>query len=77
MCRYNFSIIDNIFQHNAKIASVTPIDKGRLDEYDVLNYRPVSIPNIFSKIYEKVIKNQLMSCFEKCFSPFISAFRKL
>ena len=65
-----------IFPDNAKIASVVPVDKGKLDKYDVLNYRPVSILNVFSKIYEKVIKNQLMSYFEKYFSPFISAYRK-
>ena len=32
--------------------------------------------NAFSKIYEKVIKNQLMSYFDKYFSPFISISRK-
>ena len=32
--------------------------------------------NAFSKIYEKLIKNQLVSYFDKYFSPFISAYRK-
>ena len=40
------------------------------------NYRPVSILNTFSKIYEKVIKNQLVSYFDKYLSLFISAYRK-
>ena len=31
--------------------------------------------NAFSKIYEKVIKNQLASYLDKHFSPFISAYR--
>ena len=65
-----------IFPDNAKIASVVPVDKGKPDKYDVLSYRPVSILNVFSKIYEKVIKNQLMSYFEKYISHFISAYRK-
>ena len=43
-----------------EVASVVPLDKGKPDKYDVLNYRPVSILNVFSKIYEKVIKNQLL-----------------
>ena len=43
---------------------------------NVLNYRPVYILNVFSKIYEKVIKNQLVSYFDKYFSPLISAYRK-
>ena len=61
------------FQDNAKIASVVPLDKGKPDKYDFLNYRPVSILSTFSKIYEKVIKNQLVSYFDKYLSPFISA----
>ena len=66
-----------IFPDNAKIASVVPVDKGNPDEYDVLNYKPVSILNTFSKIYEKVIKNQLVSYFDKYLSAFISAYRKI
>ena len=72
----NCCLRQGIFPDNAKIASVVPVNKGKLDKYDVLNYRPVSIVNVFSKIYEKVIKNQFMSYFEKCVSPFISAYRK-
>ena len=41
-----------IFPDNAKIGSVVPVNKKTPDKYDVLNYRPVSIPNTFSKIYE-------------------------
>ena len=67
----NCCLRQGIFPDNAKIASVVPVDKGKPDKYDVLSYRPVSILNVFSKIYEKVIKNQLMSYFENYFSPFI------
>ena len=65
-----------IFPDNAKTASVVPVDKGKPDKYDVLNYRPVSILDTFSKIYENVIKNQLVSYFDKYLSSFISAYRK-
>ena len=65
-----------VFPENAKVASVVPLDKGKPDKYDVLNSRPVSILNAFSKIYEKVIKNQLASYLDKYFFPFISAYRK-
>ena len=34
------------------------------------------MPNIFSKIYEKVVKDQLGSGLDKYFSPFISNYRK-
>ena len=72
----NCCLRQGIFPDNVKIASVVPVDKGKPDKYDVLNYRPVSILNTFSKIYEKVIKNQLVSYFNKYLSPFISAYRK-
>ena len=71
----NCCLRQGIFPESAKIASVVPLDKGKPNKY-VLNYRPVSILNIFSKIYEKVMKNQLVSYFNKYFSPFISAYRK-
>ena len=66
-----------IFPDNAKIGSVVPVNKKNPDKYDVLNYRPVSIPNTFSKIHEKVIKNQLVFYFDKYLSSFISAYRKI
>ena len=73
----NCCLGQGIFPDNAKIVSVVPAHKGKPDKYDVLNFRPVSILNAFSKIYEKVIKNQLVSYFEKYLSPSISAYRKL
>ena len=72
----NCCLCQVIFPENAKVASVVPLDKEKPDKYDVLNYRPVIILNAFSKIYEKVIKNQLASYLDKYFSPFISTYRK-
>ena len=72
----NCCLRQGIFPDNAKIASVVPVDKGKPDKYDVLNYRPVSILDTFSTIYENVIKNQLVSYFDKYLSSFISAYRK-
>ena len=69
----NCCLRQGIFPGNAKIASLVPLDKRKPDKYDVLNYRAVSILNTFSKIYKKVIKNQLVSYFDKYLSPFISA----
>ena len=37
----NCCLRQGIFPGNAKIASVVPLDKGKPDKYDVLNYRPV------------------------------------
>ena len=72
----NCCLRQGIFPENAKVTSVVPLHKGKPDKYDVLNYRPVSILNAFSKIYEKVIKNQLASYLDKYFSLFISLYRK-
>ena len=63
--------MSSIFLYNAKIASVVPLDKGKPSKY-----RPVSILNAFSWGIEKVIKNRLVSYFNKYFSPFLSAYIK-
>ena len=72
----NCFLRQGIFPDNAKSASVVPVDKGKPDNYDVLNYRPISMLKTFSKIYEKVIKNQLVSYFDRYLSPFRSTYRK-
>ena len=40
---------------NAEVASVAPLDKSKSSKY-MSNFRPVSVMNTFSKIYEQVIK---------------------
>ena len=46
-----------IFPNDPKIASVSPLDKGKPNKNEMSNFRPVSILNTFFKIYEKVIKD--------------------
>ena len=65
-----------MFPDNTKIACVSPLDKHTDDKYSVTNFRPVSVLNTFSKIYEKIVKDFLMSKIEHHFSLFISAYRK-
>ena len=72
----NSSIISNIFPNKAKRAAVTPLDKGGKDKTNITNYRPISVLNVFSKFYEKIMKEQIMSFMESKFSPFLSAYRK-
>ena len=55
----NNSISKGVFPNNAKIASVSPVEKQSDDKNKVSNFRPVSVLHTFSKIYESVIKNQL------------------
>ena len=55
---------------------VSPKDKKNDDKNKIPNYRPVSVLYIFSKVYEIVLKNELVSAFSDYMSPFISAYRE-
>ena len=56
----NNSIKKGMFPENAKVASVNPRDKKTDDKNSVLNFRPVSVLNCFSKVYEKILKTKLL-----------------
>ncbi len=71
----NKSIDSCIFPDQLKKAQVTPIFKKK-DPLDKSNYRPVSILPIPSKIFAKVLSEQLSSYFDKIFDNFLCAFRK-
>ena len=70
------SIRTSTFPNNAKIATVVPIDKKTDNKYVKSNFRPVSILNCFSKVYENVLKNELLKSMNVHLSPFISAYHK-
>ena len=50
------SIAHNIFLDLAKTALVVPLDKRKPKKNGISNFRPASILNKFSKIYERVIQ---------------------
>ena len=52
----NCSIRNSSFPDDAKRAAVSPLDKGEPNRTVERNFRPVSVLNTFSKIYEKVLK---------------------
>ena len=64
------------FPNDAKIASVVPIDKKTNDKYAIPNFRPVSILNCYSKVYENIFKKELLRSMNVYLSPFISTYRK-
>ena len=72
----NTSIAQNVFPENTETASVITLDKGKPNKNEISNFRPVSVLNTFSKIYERVIKDQIVCGMEKYFSPFLYAYRK-
>ena len=71
----NKSIDKRSFSEDAKIAVIPPIFKKK-DRTKKENYRPVSILNVFSKIFEKHLKNILEPHVDNILSRFISAYRK-
>ena len=65
-----------IFPDAAKIAAVSPVDKGTDNKNSISNFRPVRVLSVFSKIFQAVIKNQLALYLENIFSSFLSAYRE-
>ena len=47
----NYDVDNNSFSEGAKIATVRPVYK-KCDRDKIENYKPVSILNCFSKVYE-------------------------
>ena len=72
----NCSIQNSRFPDDAKIAAVGPLDKGQPIRTVERNFRPVSVLNTFSKIYEKVLKQQLTQHLDNTLSVFIAAYRR-
>ena len=60
----NQSLVTGIFPDNLKVAKVTPLFKKN-DSQLMDNYRPVSLLNSISKIFEKVVHKQLSAYFKK------------
>jgi hypothetical protein len=73
----NLSIIQGSVPDSLKLARVTPLYK-KSDKTQVGNYRPVSILSIISKIFERVIYDQLQGYLNdrKLLYNFQSGFRK-
>ena len=59
----NLSLITGIFPNDLKIARVMPIYKSA-DKDQLKNYRPISLLPAFSKVFEKVMYNQIMNYFD-------------
>ena len=51
----NTDLKRNAFSESAKVASIRPIFKGKGERTEIKNYRPISILNCFSKVYERFI----------------------
>ena len=59
----NQSLTCGVFPASLKIAQVIPLFKNKGDPSDFGNYRPISLLNVISKIYERVVYNQIYEYF--------------
>ena len=71
----NLSITKGIFPDLLKTACVVPAFKKE-DLSKKENYRPISILNTFSKVFEPFVLDQLIPFFNETMSKFLSAYRK-
>lgn len=71
----NTCLKDAKFPDLLKYAEVSPIYK-KGDALNMSNYRPISILPCLSKIFEKIIVEQMSAYFERIFSTSMSGFRK-
>ena len=63
------------FSHELKVAAVIPVFKKE-DPKNKANYRPISLLPIISKIFERVLFEQIEKFSEKILSPKLCGFRK-
>ena len=59
-CLINRSFADGIFSNELKLARVVPIFKSG-DSANLSNYRPISIPSLFTKTFEKLLYKYLIN----------------
>ena len=71
----NNSIRNGTFPDELKLAEVIPIFK-KVDPFDITDCRPVSLLSHVSKVYERIIFNQIKTYFEPLFSTLLTGFRK-
>ena len=63
------------FPHSLKYADITPLHT-KDDSTNKANYRPISIFPTLSKVYEKILFEQISNYFQNIFSEHLCGFRK-
>ena len=71
----NNSIKNGVFPDELKLAEVIPLFK-KADPFDKSNYCPVSLLSHMSKVFERIIYNQINEYIEPFLSNLLTGFRK-
>ena len=71
----NACIDNSVFPSNLKMADISPVYKKK-DKLNKDNYRSINLLPIISKIFEKVLNNQLTDFANTFYSAHLSGFRK-
>ena len=72
---FNSAILDGVFPSELKLARVIPVFKDG-DEFDKTNYRPISILPSLSKVFERLLFDQISNFFKGILSDLLCGFRK-
>ena len=71
----NDGIATNVFNDQLKLADLTPVFKKDI-KISKKNYRPVSVLPAPSKVFERILQNQMIPYTDTFLSPHLSGFRK-
>ena len=74
---FNNCLKESCFPDYWKVSSVVPVFKNVGERSTAINYRPVSLLSVVSKVFEKLVNNGIVDHLEKCgfFSDFQYGFR--
>lgn len=72
---FNTALEEGIFPHDLKYANVSPLFK-KDDRTNKENYRPISILPCISKIFERIMFQQISFYITSIVSPYLCGFRK-
>ena len=72
---FNNALSSSQYPNGLKYADVTPVFK-KDDKSEKSNYRPISILPNLSKVYERIMQNQIYPYLNKNFSKYQCGFRK-
>ena len=63
---FNKCLKESCFPDCWKVSSVVPVFKNVGERSTAKNYRPVSLPSMVSKVFEKLVNNRIVDHLEKC-----------